>query len=245
MKEIVNIVNSAPPEAKRYTRHIDRLGAIIQYSYYTSLVHQFVGNQNSVIVDCGGQYGHVTKLLTKFFPNVECYLPDYNEYFTDYWHQRLSIKRVKYGNSYRTIDYCDNYADVVLLSGVLEHTHEQGISKQNALMEIRRILKPNGMLFIWNLPCQYGFVELINIALGRWHHERRFRKEEVIALLQNSDFEICAIDHHELMNMMTRNMLGKIIGHYNAFICDYFLSKLPIVNLIVQHFTVIAKKALQ
>ncbi len=242
MKEIVDSVNSALPDAKKEAGHLNRLGAIVQYSYYVSVVHSFVDNPNAVIIDWGGKYGQVTRLLMQFFPYVECYLPDENEYFAPFWHDRLSIKRVKYGNSYRTINYCDNHADAVVSSGVLEHTHEQGISESDALIEIRRILKDNGIFFIWNLPYKYGSIERLNTLLGRWCHSRRFTQKEIIVLLEKSGFEICAIEHHELMNMMMRNALGKIVGYDNAFVFDYFLSKLPIVNLIGQHFTVVAKK---
>jgi SAM-dependent methyltransferase len=245
MEQIVNTVNAAPSDTKNYAKHIDRLGAIIQYSYYVSLVVSYLPEKESLIVDWGGQYGQVTKLLQYYYPNTECYLPpEHEDYVTDhnYWHNVLDVKPVKYGKLSNIINYEDSSVDTVLSSGVLEHVLEIGVSEEETLFEINRILKKDGLFFIWNLPFQYGSVELLNSLLGRWHHERRYKKSEIIELLEKHEFEILQIDHHELMNMMIRNLLGKIIGHENAFIVDYYISKLPIVNSIAQHFTIVAKK---
>ena len=108
-----------------------------------------------------------------------------------------------------------------------------GATEKQALHDINRILKQDGMLFIWNLPYKYGSVEMLNHLLGRWHHDRRYTKKGIVTLLEDSGFEIICFDHHELLNMTARNIMGKIIGHDNAFIFDYYISKLPIVNLML------------
>jgi hypothetical protein len=111
-----------------------------------------------------------------------------------------------------------------------------------ALRDINRVLNKNGLLFIWNLPCEFGSVEILNHIIGRWHHNRRYIKKEIEDLLNNTGFDVIYIDRHELLNMMSRNLLGKIIGHDNAFIFDYYVSKLPVINMIAQHFTIVARK---
>lgn len=246
INEIINAVVSEPSsKAKIYCKHIDRMGAIIQYVYYISIVRKYIDDTNMTILDWGGQYGHVTKLMELFYPNTICYLPDKNEYFAGYWHEKLLIKNVVYGysaNDYRLLNLPDSYVDVVLSSGVLEHTYEYGVAECEALSELYRVLKDGGMLFIWNLPYKYGSVEMLNHLLVRWHHKRRYTKKEIVTLLINSGFEIICFDHHELLNMTLRNIIGKIIGHDNAFIIDYYMSKLPIINLIAQHFTIVARK---
>lgn len=184
--------------------------------------------------------------MKAFYPNTILYLPNKNEYYASYYHERFSIKNIIYGHGHRG-NYCSinlpaDYADVVFSSGVLEHVHEYQVTEFQALSEINRVMKKNGFLFIWNLPYKYGSVEILNILLRRWHHSRRFIKEEIIKLLKETCFEIVFFDHHELMNIMMRNVLGKIIGHENAFIFDYYISKIPIINFIAQHFTIVARK---
>lgn len=244
--KIINTVLSAPSsEARIYCRHIDRMGAIIQYAYYISIMRKYIDDPNSILLDWGGQYGHVAKLVEIFYPEIICYLHDKNEYYATYWHEKLLVNKVLYGHGptdSRRINLPDHQVDAVLSSGVLEHSHEYGVSEYEALSEINRVLKYNGMLFIWNLPFKYGSVEILNHLIGRWHHDRRYTKKEIMTLLGDSGFDIIFFDHHELMNMMARNMIGNIIGHSNAFIVDYYLSKLPMVNLIAQHFTIVARK---
>jgi SAM-dependent methyltransferase len=248
LNKIVGSVISEPIYKQKGTSHIDRLGAIAQYSYYVSVVRHFVKDLNADILDWGCQHGQVTKLMSHFFKNTRCYvLKDdsyYNEYGLEYWHKVLSVAAgsVVFGADPAKINLPPCSMDVILSSGVLEHVHEIGGDDVQALSDINRVLKMGGLLFIWNLPFKYGSVEMLNHLLGRWHHDRRYTKKEVVSLLERSGFEIIFFDHHELMNMMTRNIIGKVIGHDNAFIIDYYLSKLPLFNLVAQHFTIVAKK---
>jgi predicted SAM-dependent methyltransferase len=80
-------------------------------------------------------------------------------------------------NDYHLINLPDSHVDVILSSGVLEHTWEYGIAEGEALSELYRVLKDDGMFYIWNLPYKYGSVEMLNHLLGRWHHERRYPKK--------------------------------------------------------------------
>jgi SAM-dependent methyltransferase len=246
INEIINKVTSEPSsEAIRYCKHINKMGAIIQYAYYVSIVREYIDNINATLLDWGGQYGHVTKLMELFYPKTICYLPNESEYFADYWHKKLLINNVVYGrapNDYHSINLPDSHVDVILSSGVLEHTREHGVAESEALSELYRVLKDDGMLFIWNFPYKYGSVEILNHLLGRWHHERRYTKKEIVILLEDAGFDIIYFDHHELLNMFLRNMIGKIIGYDNIFIFDYYISKLPILKLVAQHFTIVARK---
>jgi hypothetical protein len=63
-----------------------------------------------------------------------------------------------------------------------------------------------------------------------------------VTLLEDVGFEIICFDHHELLNMVSRNIIGKIIGYDNVFIFDYYISKLTIAKLIAQHFTIVVRK---
>ncbi len=243
MNNIIASVLSSPAESRNFAKHIDRLGAITQYAYYVSLVRRYLSDEDSFIVDWGGQYGQVTKLMQAFYPKTECYLaPNIEVSDNSYWHERLNVRPVKHGQVYNRIDYSNSSVDAVLSSGVLEHVHESNISEQDAIAEVHRILKNDGLFFIWNLPYLYGSVELLNASLGRWHHDRRYKKSDILEILKSNNFEILFVDHHEFLNMMSRSALGSLIGHGNAFIVDYVLSKTPPFNLLAQHFTLVARK---
>ena len=245
LRQIIDKVKAEPIENRPGTAHINRLGAITQYAYYVSLVRYFINDTNAIILDWGGQHGQVTKLMSHFFKNTACYVlkddPYYNAYDLKYWHSKLSVKNVIFGTDSARINLPDYSVDVVLSSGVLEHVREGGTTEKQALHGINRILKQDGMLFIWNLPYKYGSGEMLYQLLKRKHHDRRYVRKEIITLL-DTDFEIIYFDHHGLMTVKMLNVVARIIGHDNAFIFDYYISKLPIVNLIAQHFTIVARK---
>jgi ubiquinone/menaquinone biosynthesis C-methylase UbiE len=248
LKTIVNnivttVSNVKSAEANKYTAHINRSVAMIQYIYYVSVVRRFVKNKSAIIIDWGGQYGHVSKLLSQYYPNTECYLANKDEYYATFWHDKLNIKNVKFGN-YKGIDYHDNSADVLISSGVLEHVREYGLTEQESLSEIYRVLKPGGKFFLWNFPCKFGSIEMLYRLFNRTIHQYTYTKQETMELLKNAGFEIEFYDHHEFFNTKTRNVISKIIGVQYAWMLDYYFSKIPLINLIAQHMTIVAIKPL-
>jgi len=256
-EQMVIETNALPAEMQKWTAHINRLGAISQYIYYTALVKQYISDESAYILDWGACYGQVAHLLNYYFKNVHCYdpLPDdqlallsgFDPYCDDF-KSLFDIPECHrfYGVGNATIiNRSDASYDAVISSGVFEHVREDygGCSEGAALREVYRILKPSGLFFIWNLPSSLGAVELLNTALGRKVHTCTYFKREIIELLKSVGFEVVALDHHEFLNMMLRNLLGKIIGHNKAWRVDYILSKIPPFSIFAQHFTIVAKKS--
>lgn len=243
VNNIVATVNSVKSdEATKYTAHINRNAAMIQYIYYVSVIRRFVEDQSATIVDWGGQYGHVSKLLSSYYPNTECFLPNQEEYYAKFWHDKLNINNVKFGSNYKKIDYENDSVDVLLSSGVLEHVREYGMTEQESLSEIYRVLKPGGKFFLWNFPCKFGSIEMLYRLFNKTIHHYTYTKEETMELLKNAGFEIEFYDHHEFFNTKTRTIVSKIIGVQHAWILDYYFSKIPLINLIAQHMTIVAVK---
>jgi hypothetical protein len=50
------------------------------------------------------------------------------------------------------------------------------------------------------------------------------------------------LDQHEILNLCSRNLLGRVIGHVNAWMLDYYLSKAVLFGAVAQHFTIVAQK---
>jgi len=243
MIDITRKVHSTPDDRRRFTAHIGKLGNITQYSYYVSIIKRHVPDSSADIVDWGGQFGQVSRLLGNYYHQTVCYSPNSDELIL-YWQKEIGVTNALFSDppgNYRKINIPDRFADAVVSSGVLEHTRENGVAEAEALSEIKRILKPGGLLFIWNLPYRFGSVEIINTIMKRNVHRYRYDRKKIISLLDESGFVIDKIDHHEIMNMLMRNLLGAVIGHNRAFIADYILSKVPPLNLFRQHFTIIAR----
>ena len=243
LEAMMAVVNATEPERAKYAKHLNRPGVIFQYAYYTALVREWLPSPTAVICDWGGQYGHVTRLLRRHYANVICYVPDGTEFEAEYFHQGFGISdAVRFGPGYGhpEIPLADEREDAVISSGVLEHTREYEVSETASLTEIRRVLKPGGRLFVWNLPRRWGSVELLNKVLGRSIHQYKYDRSQVRSLLGQSGFEIDLLDAHEFLNLSTRNLLGRVVGDVRAWTLDYYLSKIFLLGLFCQHFTIVA-----
>ena len=243
MREITQVVQSVPLNARPGTAHIDHISAMTQYAFYTALMRRWLPSPDSKILDWGGQHGQVTRLLSHFYPNTTCYALADDAYDRQYgladWHRRLKIERVVRSSDPQVLNIADCTYDAVISSGVLEHVGECGVSEENALSELHRVLKPNGLLFIWNLPRQYGR-EWVYQFLHRTAHQRRFRKQEIIGLLSNSGFSVQDVRCHELLPLSILKRLERIVTPYKLVRCDYAASER--LGFLAQNFTVIARR---
>jgi len=243
MKEIARIVQSVPSNARPGTAHIDQVSALTQYAYYVSLVREWVPAYDATILDWGGQHGQVTRLLSHFYPNTTCYALSDDSYDRDYgladWHRRLNIDHVVRSSDPRRLNAADCSFDAVISSGVFEHVGECGLSELDAVSELYRVLKPNGLLFIWLLPRRFRR-ECVYSLLRRTAHQRRYLKKEIIEILRGAGFTIPYIRSHELMPLSILKRLSRYVSPYTLVGLDYAASER--LSFLAQNFTVIARK---
>ena len=98
----------------------------IAYVYYTNILCLFFHDKNIKIIDWGGGFGHVTKMLENlFFNNIYNYVlypPKGYEVFAD----KLSIKSI-YGKHPSTIELSTTEIDCLISSGVLSMCKKMGL----------------------------------------------------------------------------------------------------------------------
>ena len=85
--------------------------------------------------------------------------------------------------------------DVVLSVGVLEHVPQE----VDSLREIRRVLRPNGLFFCFNLPYKYSWVMWAVRLLGNWYHDRLYGRSQTRQLLQSSNFQVLDLWQRQLL----------------------------------------------
>lgn len=83
------------------------------------------------------------------------------------------------------IPFEDGSFDAVLSCGVLEHVHDVEAS----LREVRRILKPGGIFFVYNLPNSLSWIEWVARHMGSGH-DRRWTMGAARALLSRHGFDV-------------------------------------------------------
>jgi SAM-dependent methyltransferase len=132
--------------------------------------------------------------------------------------------------------------DAVLSCGVLEHVPDERAS----LREIKRVLKPGGFFFIYQLPQRYAYTELINRwRSGGWHHQRRYTPRSIKTQLDAAGFLLM---HQRRNNILPKNLTGLpsvARRAYNGIAylvnsLDLRLSKVPLLNLLCHSIEIIA-----
>jgi ubiquinone/menaquinone biosynthesis C-methylase UbiE len=101
----------------------------------------------------------------------------------------------------RDLPFPDASFDGVLSCGVLEHVPDERYS----LAEIRRILRPGGCLFIYQLPQVYAYTEFINRMRGLWYHPRRYTVKGAVNLFREAGFDVATCRRS---NLFPKNLTG-------------------------------------
>lgn len=100
------------------------------------------------------------------------------------------------------LPYPDGRFDVVVSCGVLEHVPDHDAS----LDQIHRVLRPDGLFLIYNLPQRFGYTEFVVRAFGLGYtHERRYGVRGTRTLLARHGF---AMRRVRRSNMLPHNFRG-------------------------------------
>lgn len=242
-REIMATARKAPAEMSPYARHLKSRFAMVSNCYYVGLLTKFAGTPNKV-VDWGGGLGQITALAQQQFADVDCFLVEMGE-IERYWHEKLTIRSVRSsvpGEPVNKINYPDGSVDVVISSGVLEHTYEYGIHETDALKEIHRVLSSSGKLFIWNLPTKWGLIDNLHKLFGGFYHHRRYTLDEVHWLLIRCGFEINQIEKNDFLLPRLKEWASFVLPPEIVFVLDNILSRLPIFSIFASNFTIVATK---
>lgn len=119
-----------------------------------------------------------------------CDFPEDGLFQTFHTFAGLSYKKL---NHIYQLPYQDDYFDVVIGSGVLEHN----AMDYESLKEIHRILKVNGIFVISFLPNQLSLAEFVSRRVGLPCHRRLYGMGEVRNTLQHYGFEPLSSCYHQ------------------------------------------------
>lgn len=155
------------------------------------------------ILDWGCGKGHVTFLLrrngARYIKSCD-YLSVDNHDDDSSFGQKVPIieaEKIQVDQLHDAVKlpYSDNSFDVVLSVGVLEHVQ----SDKDSLKELRRVLKPNAILFCFNLPYYFSWTQRLQHMRGNYYHDRLYRKADVKRLLNDSGFSLVDMWHRQIL----------------------------------------------
>lgn len=215
----------------------------VNYLYYCALVHSLISDPKARIIDWGGLYGHITMILrTLGHREVFNYLLHQTAHYP-LFEQKWKIPTL-WGQDPNHLALESASVDGFISSGVLEHVREDGLGEEGRiLLEIHRVLKDQGLLFIWNLPAQLGTSELLAMITGKWHHRFRYWKKDIHRLLREAHFEILFQDKHKFFPGAAMNLLEKKVDPVGLMKWDNRLSHCFPFNLLARDFILVARKA--
>lgn len=157
------------------------------------------------ILDCGCGEGFYLKIISEL-SSCQLYGFDYDDDVLDRARRELDTSRIQLdkGDIY-SLPYKDKEFDKIILSEVLEHLPDD----IRALAEVKRVLKPNGVLFITVPNHNYPFLwDPINKILetffnthikngfwaGIWNmHTRLYSVDEIMQVIKKANLEIVSI----------------------------------------------------
>lgn len=241
LKYIVESRSNSPEPYKTNTEHFSSFATLYPYIYHKTLIKKHLLDPNAKILDWGAYLGQITYLLQNEY-NVDAYNPKSDENI-EYWHKTFGVKNPVFGKGLDqgTLNLPTESYDAVISSGVLEHTFEFGVTDVEALKNLYKVMKPNGLLFIWNLPTKYALTELLAEKKKKWKHTLRYDLNGLLVKLNLAGFDIVEIERNEfIFNKLTKLFPNKDLN--DLWKLDHKLAQLPPFHQLAHHFTVVAKK---
>ncbi len=122
--------------------------------------------------------------------------------------------------------------DVVVSCGVLEHVADDAAS----IAEIHRVLRPQGLFAVYQLPQRWGYIELLvrTLKLG-YTHERYYSGTGIRRLLATEGFTVSWLRRSNMLPHTLRGLPGPLraalTDNAQALLAaDLTLAKIPVLN---------------
>lgn len=95
--------------------------------------------------------------------------------------------------------------DVVLSMGVLEHVSDDVAS----LRDLRRVLRPQGLVLVCFLPYRFSWTQRLAHARGDYYHPRLYGRSQLRSMAQATGFKVLRMAHGQLF---PKNSVPMAIG---------------------------------
>lgn len=210
------------------------------YVDYTAFLERLLP-KDARVVDWGGLYGHVTTLLReRGIAATENYLlfppHDYVAF------EKAFAIPTRYGKDPNRLALDDASVDCFVSSGVLEHVREDGVGREEAVLaDVRRVLRPGGLLAVWNLPTNLAADDLWSKARGRWYHRYRYTEAQVRRLVDGAGLELIHLERH---GGSVPGAALRALGAHPAttMAWDAAWGRVPVARLTAQNFALVARR---
>jgi ubiquinone/menaquinone biosynthesis C-methylase UbiE len=208
---------------------------------YQAIAQRIAADRPGHVLDWGCGRGQMTWLLRQQGIRVTAY--DYRPSLD--WPQRkpLEFEGVEADLSADPVrvPYADDSFDAVLSCGVLEHV----LDPDRSLEELRRVLRPGGLLYVYKLPNRFSYLEWIARRIGIYHHgqnplDRLYTEATAAELLRKHRFTLIQLRRANLLPLTivskeSRSLTAAIWG------LNRVLSRVPALNKLSTNLELVAQ----
>jgi SAM-dependent methyltransferase len=194
---------------------------------YRAIARRIAREQTGPVLDWGTGFGQVAKLLADEGADVTPF-----EYRPDLPRGIRPLERYPELAAHSSPDpvalpFKDASFDAVLSCGVLEHVQDP----DGSLNEIRRVLRPGGTFYLYNLPNRCAYTERVAKRLGLYYHGR-LPDDRVYTLV--SARELLETHGFEVQELRRAHMLPLVLGGPGRIIwtLSCALERVPGLNVV-------------
>jgi 2-polyprenyl-3-methyl-5-hydroxy-6-metoxy-1,4-benzoquinol methylase len=225
--EVMALVNNTPIERK--------VEAFNLYKDYLQGKSRFL--------DWGCKDGHVGYMVNSLLPEkVEIHGCDIRKGKYSIFSEKANLEYSQLKHHYK-LPYEDNYFDVVIGNGVLEHV----ANDSESIKELYRIIKPDGYLVITFLPNFWSYTEFISRMIKHGGHRRIYSLKEIKKMLLHKGFISVNSGYHQVVpSLVSLSKIKQVRFLYpilnQIYKVNKYLDKLPLINKIAANIYVICQK---
>jgi SAM-dependent methyltransferase len=125
------------------------------------------------------------------------------------------------------LPFDDETFEVILSFGVLEHVPND----KQSLMEINRILKPNGLFFCFYLPYKYSWRSKIIYMKGSRYHDHFYDRNIVENLIKETGFHLVDLWYRDMLPLKSQFYNFRKIENVDNWFCRNTLLKYLASNI--------------
>ena len=131
----------------------------------------------------------------------------------------------------------DNNFDIVTANAVIEHIAQEDLDV--VMSELKRVLKPNGLLAVFKLPRKLAIQEYLAPALGFGKHDKLYGDSEIKIFFKKHSFDVIKNYKSNMVFEYPGKITNKI--YYILKIFDFILYYSPF-KFFAHHNNLILRK---
>lgn len=172
--------------------HLDNLPGARIYVRDSDRIQRVLHGMRSRVLDWGCGYGQMSWLLANRGHDVTA-----ADVPRGLYHRSPLLEDVRWLPLTHpiTIDAPDDTFDAIVASGTLEHVDDMRAS----LRELRRVLRPNGHIFMFRFPNLHSYIEWFGRRAGAWHHAIRMTRRELACFLRTNGLEVLSTHYETIL----------------------------------------------